>query len=71
VLFEQRAEVGILGYDDYAGRTSSEENFAVSRITQAQISHGCAFDAERRSQPRREGRRELSIEPEFHAATIG
>lgn len=71
VSLQQVHEVGILGHHHDSRAASGSEDLEVRRALQPQMSDRLASDGERRSHPGGKGGRELVIEPDCHAATIG
>lgn len=67
----QVGEVVILAHDHSWRLSGSLEDVDVRGAMQVHVANRGAFDPECRSHPRGEGRRELVVEPDRHAATMG
>ena len=71
MLVEQVDEVSVLGHDDNPGVSGRMEDLKVGGPLQFQVTDRDAIDRERGAHPRDQRRRQLIVEPERHAATIG
>ena len=71
MLLQEFDEIGVLGHDDDICTAGGCEDLRVRRSLKVQIANRQAFDREHGTHPCRERRRQLIIEPERHAATMG
>lgn len=71
MLVEQIDKVDILRHDHDASVASRPEDFWVRGAVELQVTDGNALNRICGPHPRGEGRRELIVEPEGHAATMG
>jgi len=71
MLVNKRREVGILGHDGHVCVSGRRKDRRVCCSLQVQVAHGHAVDSQRHPHPRREGGRQLIVEPDGHAATMG
>ena len=68
---EQLREVGVLGQHDGVRLACGLEDGEILGVAQAQIADGVGGKVEGVGDPLRQGRRELSINPDRHAASTG
>lgn len=71
MLLKEFDEVGVLSHDDDVCQAGGCEDLGVGRALQIQIANSQTIYCERVANPSSERRRELIIEPECHAATMG
>ena len=64
-------EVGVFRHHDRARLPGSHEDLWVGRALQVQITDGHAVEAAGNAHPCGQGRRQLIVEPDRHAATMG
>ena len=71
MLLEKMREVGILGEDDGIRFSGCLEDLKVLGLPHTQLPNSSCGEAERVGDPYRQGRRELGIDPDRHAASTG
>jgi hypothetical protein len=68
---DQVHEIAILRHHDRAVLSGREEDPGVLGVSQTEIANSGSVNPLRRGQPLRDGRRQLGIDPDLHAARIG
>lgn len=71
MLLKEPEEVRVLADEHSTGFARGHENLAVGRIPQMKIANSSALNGKTRSDPGGQRGRELRVQPELHAATIG
>ena len=64
-------EIAILRHEDCVGLAGLPEDIEILSLLEAQVYEVICFNAKSLPEPGTQSRRELCIEPEVHAATIG
>ena len=71
MTLEQPDEITVLGQHNGIRRSRRVEDVLIRGVTKLEVSDCDRVDAESTTQPIRQERRELRVEPDSHAATIG
>lgn len=70
-LFEEPHEILVLGEDDDVGGARRGEDLGILSIAQSEVPNVGCLDSEPLRQPRSQLGRQLSVDPDDHAATTG